>query len=71
MGFNSGFKGLIYMNTRVIKLRIEFLKRYAVSFSLHKTHGDVLPSPHEPVQQLEFIAVVCSGVTLTGGYGYK
>jgi len=35
--------GLIYMSTRVIKLHTEFLKRYAVSFSLHKTHGDVPP----------------------------
>jgi len=25
----------------VVKLRIKFLKKYAVSFSLHKTHGDV------------------------------
>jgi len=56
------------MSTRVIELHIEFLKRYAVSFSLQKTYGDV---PPEPVWQWEFIAVVCSGVTLTGGYGYK
>jgi len=28
-------------------------------------------SPSEPVQYWEFISVVCSGVTLTGGYGYK
>ena len=35
--------GLICMSTRVVKLRYEFLKRYAVSISLHKTHGDVLP----------------------------
>ena len=27
--------------------------------------------PSEPVQQWEFTAVVCSGVTLTGGFGYK
>jgi len=33
--------GLIYMSTRVVELHIEFLERYAVSFSLHKTHGDV------------------------------
>jgi len=25
----------------------------------------------EPVQHLEFTAVVCSGVTLTAGFGYK
>ena len=31
------------MSTRVVELGIEFLKRYAVSFSLHKPHGDVLP----------------------------
>jgi len=35
--------GLIYMSTRVVELRYEFLKRYAGSFSLHKTHGGVLP----------------------------
>jgi hypothetical protein len=27
--------------------------------------------PFEPVQHWEFIAVVCSDVTLIGGYGYK
>jgi hypothetical protein len=53
--------GLIYLRARFIKLHLKFLKRYAVSFPLHKTHGDVPPS--EPVWQLEFIAVVCSGVT--------
>jgi len=31
------------MSTRVVELRNEFLKRYAVSVSLHKTHGDVTP----------------------------
>jgi len=35
--------GLIYMSTRVVELHTEFLKRYAVSFSLHKTHCDVAP----------------------------
>ena len=37
--------GLIYMSTRVIKLLIEFLKRYAVILPNHKTHGDVPPLP--------------------------
>ena len=31
----------IQWNCTFFELRIEFLKRYAVSFSLHKTHGDV------------------------------
>ena len=34
--------GLIYMSTRVSELRIKFLKRYTVNFSLHKTRGDVM-----------------------------
>ena len=33
--------GLIYMSTRIIELRIKFLKRYAESSSIHRTHGDV------------------------------
>jgi len=35
--------GLIYVSTGVVELHIKFLKRYAISFSLHKTHGDVHP----------------------------
>jgi len=35
--------GLTHLRARVIELHIEFLKRYAVNFSLHKTHGDVPP----------------------------
>jgi len=35
--------GLIYLTARVIELHVEFLKRYAVSSSLHETHGDVPP----------------------------
>jgi len=31
------------MSTRVVELHIDFLKRYAASYSLHKTHGDVPP----------------------------
>jgi len=53
--------GLIYMSTRVVKLRTEFLKRYAVSFSLHKTYGDV-PLWTCP----EILAVACLCDTLTG-----
>ena len=64
-------QGLTYMSTRVIELHIQPLKRYAVSFSHHKTHGGVPPPPFEPVQHWEFRAVVCSGVTLRGGFGYK
>jgi hypothetical protein len=54
---------------QVVEPHTEFLKRYAVSFLLHTTHGDVPLS--KPVKQSEFIAVLCSGVTLTGGSGYK
>ena len=35
--------GLIHMSTGIIELHYEFFKRYAVSFSLHKTHGNVPP----------------------------
>jgi len=46
------------MSTRVIELRIKFLKGQALSFSLHKKHCDVplstCPAPD---------------VTLTGGFG--
>jgi len=56
------------MSTWFIEVHIEFLKRYAVGFSLHKTHGDVPPLN---LSSTEFIAVVCSDVTLIGGFGYK
>ena len=63
------FLGLIYMSTRVFKLHIKFLKRYTVQF--HPSQNTWQCPPSEPVQHCEFIAVVCSGVTLTGGFGYK
>jgi len=35
--------GLIYLRARVIELCYNSSKKYTVSFSLHKTHGDVPP----------------------------
>jgi len=35
------YLGLIYSSNRVVELHINFLKSHAVSFSLHKTHGDM------------------------------
>jgi len=61
--------GLIYMSTKVTELRIKFLIIYAVKF-LTSQNTWWCPSI-ETVQHWEFIAVVCSGVTLTGGFGDK
>jgi len=56
------------MSNSVVELRVKVLKRYAVSFSLHKSHGDVPPLNLSSNENLYLLCVQVSH-TLTGGFG--
>ena len=48
------------MSPRVMEWNIKFLKSYALSFSLYKTHGDVPPLNPSRTENLELLCVQVS-----------